>query len=276
MSRASNDNAPAAGIAPASPLTHTVPAVDAPAHEVIAGRADAGVVLVCDHAGNAFPPVYGTLGLPAAEIGRHIAYDIGAAEVTRELAGRLRAPAVLTRYSRLLIDPNRGLDDPTLIMRISDGAVVPGNRHLDEAERAARIERYYRPYHDAIRSTLDTCIAAGRPPVLVAVHSFTEAWKGVPRPWHVGVLWDEADARLARLMLAAFGADGDLVVGDNEPYRGHLRGDTMWQHGIERGLPHVLIEIRQDLVRDAVGRGAWARRIADILLALPEEFRPTA
>jgi predicted N-formylglutamate amidohydrolase len=231
---------------------------------VVPGRADAGLIVICDHASNAFPPGYGTLGLPADQLQRHIAYDIGAAAITRAIAGALDAPAVLSRFSRLLIDPNRGSDDPTLIMRLSDGAVVPGNRHLDQTERNKRFRLYYEPYHRAIDGTIDQCLAAGVPPALLSIHSFTESWKGVPRPWHVGVLWDK-DARLAKPLLAHFEAEGTLIVGDNQPYSGALEGDCMWQHGTMRGLAHAIIEVRQDLIRDASGQKAWAGRIIEIV-----------
>jgi predicted N-formylglutamate amidohydrolase len=231
---------------------------------VVPGRADAGLIVICDHASNAFPPGYGTLGLPADQLQRHIAYDIGAAAITRAIAGALDAPAVLSRFSRLLIDPNRGSDDPTLIMRLSDGAVVPGNRHLDQTERNKRFRLYYEPYHRAIDGTIDQCLAAGVPPALLSIHSFTESWKGVPRPWHVGVLWDK-DARLAKPLLAHFEAEGTLIVGDNQPYSGALEGDCMWQHGTMRGLAHAIIEVRQDLIREALGQKAWAGRIIEIV-----------
>ncbi|MFM9846330.1 MAG: DUF1244 domain-containing protein [Hyphomicrobiaceae bacterium] len=231
---------------------------------VVPGRADAGLIVICDHASNAFPPGYGTLGLPADQLRRHIAYDIGAAAITRAIAKALDAPAVLSRFSRLLIDPNRGADDPTLIMRLSDGAVVPGNRHLDQAERDKRVGLYYEPYHRAIDGVIDQCLANGAPPALLSIHSFTESWKGVPRPWHIGVLWDK-DARLAKPLLAHFEAEGTLIVGDNQPYSGALEGDCMWQHGTMRGLAHAIIEVRQDLIRDETGQMAWARRIVDIV-----------
>jgi predicted N-formylglutamate amidohydrolase len=250
----------------------TTPALDIASHTsdsytVIGGPATAGLLILCDHAGNAFPPGYGTLGLPPDQLKRHIAYDIGAAEMTRQLAASLGAPAIMTHFSRLLIDPNRGADDPTLIMRLSDGAIVPGNRRLDATERETRIARYWRPYHEAVRATIDACIAAGVPPALLSIHSFTESWKGVPRPWHVGVLWDK-DGRLPQPLLEAFYAEGDLIVGDNEPYKGCLHGDTMWQHGSMRGLAHALIEVRQDLIRDLEGQTAWADRISRIMRGL--------
>ena len=151
-----------------------IAAVEAESFAVVPGRADAGLILLCDHAGNALPPEHGTLGLAESQLRRHIAYDIGAAAVTRAIAAALDVPAVLTRFSRLLIDPNRGADDPTLIMRLSDGAVIPGNRHLDAAERERRTARYYRPYHAAIEQVIEQCIDAGGPPSIVSIHSFTE------------------------------------------------------------------------------------------------------
>ena len=231
---------------------------------VIAGRADVGFILLCDHAGNEFPPDYGTLGLPAAELERHIAYDIGARAVVESLARELEAPAILSRYSRLLIDLNRGADDPTLIMRLSDGAIVPGNRHLTDAERDKRISLYWQPYHQAVDRVIDRCIAAGKPPALVSIHSFTEAWKGTPRPWHTGILWD-TDPRLAVPLLTHLARDRSLVVGDNEPYTGKLIGDCMWQHGTERGLAHAIIEIRQDLIRHEDGQRDWTQKLATVI-----------
>lgn len=232
--------------------------------EIVGGSSRAGLVLLCDHGGNAFPPGYGTLGLPASELERHIAYDIGAAAVTRALAGALGCPALVTRYSRLLIDLNRGADDPTLIMRLSDGAIVPGNRHVDAAEREKRIALFYRPYHDAITRVLDVCLATGRPPAILSLHSFTPVWKGSARPWHAAVLWD-VDGRMARPLIEALRAEPRFTIGDNEPYSGALEGDTMWQHGTQRGLPHALIEIRQDLIASAGGQAEWVVRLARIL-----------
>lgn len=244
-----------------------IAAEEAESYRILAGAADAGLVLVCDHAENAFPPGYGTLGLPEDQLRRHIAYDIGAAAVTRSLVETLGVPAILSRFSRLLIDPNRGADDPTLIMRLSDGAIIPGNRILDDAERARRTRLYYEPYHQAIDRVLDQCIATGVTPAIVSVHSFTESWKRVPRPWHVGILWHR-DTRLAAPLLEAFYAEGDLIVGDNEPYAGQLEGDCMWQHATQRGLAWALIELRQDLIRDSDGQAAWSDRLARILQSI--------
>jgi predicted N-formylglutamate amidohydrolase len=142
--------------------------------------------------------------------------------------------------------------------------VIPGNRRIDERERERRIELYYRPYHEAIRRVLEQCLASGVAPALLSIHSFTESWKATPRPWHVGILWDR-DTRLARPLLDSFYAEGGLIVGDNQPYSGQLEGDCLWQHGTQRGLANAIIEIRQDLIRDAAGQSAWAQRLVHIV-----------
>lgn len=248
---------------PVEALSALVGAADA--FEYVPGSLTSGVVVLCDHATNAFPSGYGTLGLPAAQIERHIAYDPGAAEVARLVAAALGAPALLTRYSRLLIDLNRGEDDPTLIMRISDGAIIPGNASITPAETRKRIEQYYRPYHDAADRLIGAMIAGGKPPVVFSVHSFTENWRGWMRPWHAGVLWDR-DPRLAIPLLNAL--RDVFVIGDNEPYSGGLGGDSIHRHATQRGLANALIELRQDLIRDAAGQCAWAERLAGILRRL--------
>lgn len=231
------------------------------------GRPDNGLILLCDHASNALPEEYGTLGLAEAQLQRHIGYDIGAGEVTRALAAHFNAPALLTTFSRLLIDPNRGEDDPTLIMKLSDGAVVPGNVGVDEQERENRLNRFYRPYHAAIDQMISAALATGVAPVLVSIHSFTDNWRGRERPWHLGCLWD-LDDRAPRCFLEAFAGQSDIVVGDNEPYSGALKNDCMYQHGTALGVAHVLIEVRQDLIADQQGARAWADRLVPSLSAI--------
>ena len=235
--------------------------------ETLPGDPAGELVLLCDHASNALPAEYGDLGLRPEEFRRHIAYDIGAAALTRELAAGLSALAILSRFSRLLIDLNRGENDPTLIMQLSDGAIVPGNRGIDADERRRRLQRYYFPYHAAITQALDAALRTGRAPAIVSVHSFTPAWKSRPRPWHVGVLWDR-DPRIAVPLIEALRASGELTVGDNEPYVGALKDDTLYRHASRRGLAHALIEVRQDLIADEAGVAAWAARLAPMLARL--------
>ncbi len=235
----------------------------------VPGRLEGGTLLLCDHASNTVPAAYGDLGLPPGAFGRHIAYDIGAAVATRRMAALLQAPAILTTYSRLLIDPNRGSNDPTLVMRLSDGAIVPGNARIDDAEIADRTRRWWQPYRDRIDATLDAMLATGIVPAIVSMHSFTPRMKGTDRPWWVGLLWD-ADPRLADALHRALADEPDLQppdqrIGDNEPYDGALPGDTLETHGTRRGLPHVLIEIRQDLIANDVDASAWGERLARLL-----------
>lgn len=221
------------------------------------------MLILCDHASNALPPEYGLLGLPEAEFERHIAYDIGAAAVVRGMAESLGATAILSGFSRLLIDPNRGPDDPTLVMRLSDGSLIPGNARIGADEIAERTKRFYAPYHAAITHFIDEALDLGEVPVLVSIHSFTPSWKGVPRRWQAALLWDK-DPRLAEPLIAALKEEG-LVTGDNEPYDGALENDTMHRHGTMRGLPHALIEVRQDLISEPEGQAEWAGRLARIL-----------
>jgi predicted N-formylglutamate amidohydrolase len=228
-----------------------------PLFERIAGKRPP--LFLCDHAASTIPPSYGTLGLSPDLFETHIAYDIGAAAVTRALAAAFGAPALLGAWSRLLIDLNRGPDDPTLVMKLSDGSIIPGNRHVDAAERARRIAQFHAPYHHAITEEI---ARLGRPPV-VSMHSFTPVWKSEKRRWEVGILWDK-DGRLARPLMARL-AEAGFVVGDNEPYSGALDGDTLNRHGTQTGLPHVLIEMRQDLIGDAASARGFAARLEPVL-----------
>jgi predicted N-formylglutamate amidohydrolase len=249
------------------------------AFEAIPGVLDSGALIICDHASNAIPPNYGTLGLTPEALSRHIAYDIGAAEVTRALAAHLGAPAVLSTYSRLLIDPNRGLDDPTLVMRYSDGAIVPGNAYIDAAEIARRSARFWTPYRQEVTATIDAMMATSEPPALISIHSFTPVMRSLARPWKIGLLWDR-DGRIPKPLIEALIAEPDLrvdEVGDNEPYDGALAGDTIDQIATSRGLANVLIEIRQDLIADRNGATAWAKRIGRVLapiIADPQSRAP--
>lgn len=238
-----------------------------PIFEVINPGGRAPVLLTCDHATNHVPREVGGghLGLSDADMARHIAYDIGARGLTLALAERMDAPAVLSGFSRLVIDPNRGEDDPTLVMRLYDGTIVPENRHITATEVERRLLAYHRPYHRALTAVIDGLVDRGTPPVIVAIHSYTPQLRGRPlRPWHVGVLWHH-DARMARPLLARLRAEPGLCIGDNEPYTGQLEGDSMSRHGTGRGLPHVLIEMRHDLIDSDGDQRAWADRLAPML-----------
>lgn len=239
------------------------------AFEAIAGSGP--LLLLCDHASNALPPGLGTLGLPPELLDTHIAHDIGAAAVTRALAAAWGAPALLGRWSRLLVDLNRGADDPTIVMKLSDGSIIPGNRDAGPDAMARRIALYHAPYHAAIAAELDRI---GPGAVIVSIHSFTPRWKAVPRIWEVGILYD-ADIRLAHPLMARLRAAG-FTVGDNEPYSGALENDTLNVHGTRRGLPHVLVELRQDLIADGAQAQAFAARLKPLLDAALDDMRGAA
>jgi len=233
---------------------------------------DSVFFLTCEHAGRAFPRRLGRLGLPEAETLRHIAWDIGIGAVGRELSLLLNAAVILQTYSRLVIDCNRDPKVPSSIPEISEATEIPGNRSLNEAERAARVDAIFRPYHNAIAAALDRRAAADRASVLVVLHSFTPVFKGVSRPWHVAVLFNR-DPWLAHALAEQLRAEGDLMVGENEPYRvSDLTDYTVPVHGERRGLPHVEIEIRQDLITDPSGQREWAERLARLLPAAYAAF----
>ena len=241
--------------------------------DIVDGDRAKGLVLLADHAKRALPEDYGDLGVPAPEFDRHIAYDIGVEAVTRGLAQRLGVPAVMANFSRLLIDPNRGEDDPTLIRQLYDGTIIKANYPMSAAERERRLDDYYRPYHDAVGAVVASVAAAtGAAPFIFSLHSFTPSMQGRARPWHAGVLWD-LDDRAPLPLIELLARDPSLTVGDNEPYDGALRGDTMYRHAIVNGFAHALLEIRQDLIGDAVDVESWAQRLAPIveeLNAMPD------
>lgn len=216
------------------------------------------LIILCDHASNQLPQEFGSLGLESQELKRHIAYDLGAEPLTRVLATLLEAPAILTSFSRLLIDCNRGKDDPTLISCLSDGTIIPGNIQLSPASIYQRIKWFYDPYHQAIEAAINQTLSKNIIPSIISIHTFTPQWKGRTRPWHTGILWDK-DPRLAEPLIKELEKIPYLIVGNNEPYRGWLRGDTLWQHGTQRGIPHVLIEIRQDQLVDAPSVQKWGK-----------------
>lgn len=221
-------------------------------------------LITCDHASNAVPDwvAGGALGIGAADMARHIAYDVGAAGLARALGAELDSPVIETCFSRLVIDANRGEDDPTLLMRLYDGTIIPANRHAGPAELQERLDRLYHPYHAAYAD-----LAARRADtVILAVHSFTPCLRGrAPRPWHVGVLYSHLDPRLSLPLIARLRQEADLCIGDNEPYAGHLPGDAIDRHALQRGRLNTLIELRNDLIGTAAAQAAWAARLAPIL-----------
>ncbi len=229
--------------------------------------------ITVDHGGRRLPRSLGKLGLSEGELTRHIAWDIGASGVARHLGDALDAFTIHQTYSRLVIDCNRDPSVESSIVTISESTDIPGNRNLSAGERQARADEILWPYQRRIVQALDERMAAGQPTVLIAMHSFTPVFKGVSRPWHVGVLYNR-EPHFAQIMKALFEAEGDLAVGDNEPYAVSDASDyTIPVHGERRGLPHVEFEIRQDLIAEDAGQRSWAGRLARLL---PEAYRRLA
>ena len=232
-----------------------------PAVEIVNGEARAPILILCDHASRRVPRVLGDLGVEPTAFERHVAWDVGAAGVARRLAASFDAPLVMAGYSRLVIDLNRALDHPDSIPVLSEDVVVPGNRGLSPDDRLARVAALFEPYHEAVASALETMLERGDVPVVVSVHSFTPVYAKLARPWHCGVLWDR-DPRLADPLIARLAAAGDVLIGDNEPYSGgDGTGYTVHSHAAAQGLPHVTLEIRQDLIAADAGVEAWAERL---------------
>ncbi|AKC86059.1 N-formylglutamate amidohydrolase [Pseudoxanthomonas suwonensis] len=255
--------------AAAAPLLQ---AGDPPPFELLNPEGASPWLFTADHAGQAVPRALGDLGLPPGAIDRHIGWDIGVAGTARQLARLLDAWTILQTYSRLVIDCNRPLDSPTSIVIASDGTAVPANAGLAPEARTARVLEIFLPYHAKIVEALDLRSATRRPTLLVTLHSFTPKMSGMARPWHCGVLYHR-DARLAHALRDALQAEGDLVVGDNQPYSVSDTSDyAIPVHGESRGLPHVELEIRQDLIADEAGQLAWARRLARLLQMLEPGF----
>jgi predicted N-formylglutamate amidohydrolase len=223
-------------------------------------------VLFCDHASNSIPEELHDLGLPASELARHIAWDIGAAGVTEALSEIFDAPAILCNTSRLVIDCNRQLHAPDLIPEVSDATLIPGNLNLTEAARAARIQRWFHPYHDAVESVLLERESRGVPSIAVSIHSMTPSLAGQPRPWQIAIS-SHLDRRLAEPVLAALRRPGDVNVGDNQPYDLDPEVDySIPFHALRRGLLHIQVEFRQDEIQDATTQYQWALRFAQTLM----------
>ncbi|NNF52551.1 MAG: N-formylglutamate amidohydrolase [Gammaproteobacteria bacterium] len=250
---------------------------DPPPVEVLNPESDSKVLLVCDHASRSFPAAMNKLGLDDLALDRHIAWDIGAGAVTRLLAARFDATAVLAGYSRLIVDYNRKLDDPTAFPEISDGIMVPGNQGLSKEARIARVISFYEPYHEAISAEIEAALSSGVYPAIVSIHSFTPMFAGRARHWKIGVLWDK-DPRIPTPLIGGMRKRvGDDCVGDNEPYSGRDPHDfTVDNHAETRGLPNVSIEIRQDLIDSDEGVTEWAGHLGDVLapiLADPDLYQ---
>jgi predicted N-formylglutamate amidohydrolase len=240
--------------------------------QVTSGSKTSPFFITCDHAGRQLPRALGTLGLSPEELASHVAWDIGAAGVSRRLAAALDAFLVVQTYSRLVIDCNRPLDAPSSIVQESELTIVPGNRSISPADAEARSKSIFFPYHDCIRQELDRRDREKQPTIFVAIHTFTPRFMGISRPWHVGVLYNR-DPRLGRALLSLLRRDDALVVGENEPYSVSDQTDYgIVEYGERRGLPHVELEIRQDLVHDDAGQAAWAERLAQLFRQVSKEF----
>ncbi|EKV32922.1 hypothetical protein C882_0005 [Caenispirillum salinarum AK4] len=241
---------------------------DPPAAHLVNGEGTTPLLLVCDHASNTIPESLGTMGLPGEALAEHIAWDIGAAAVTRHLAEMLNAPAILCGYSRLVIDCNRQPGDPTSVPAVSDTWEVTANQNMDQAHFDRRLDEVFHPYHRAITNTLAHMWQRNpeHAPVVFAVHSFTPCMKsGEPRPWECGILWDR-DPRLPDALLNHLRkAHPELTVGDNEPYDGREIAYTTDTHAAAAGLAHAAVEVRQDLIGDDAGAVQWAGILADAL-----------
>lgn len=228
------------------------------------------VLIACDHASRCIPQNLGNLGVTDTDLQTHVAWDIGAGDVARALGAILGVPVVLGSNSRLVVDCNRNLDDPTAFPATSDGIAVPGNTSLGADERARRADAFYWPYHHAIRDQLCVLEAVRAAPAVISVHSFTPAMNGVDRPWHVGALYDKDD-RVADAFLAVMGQASGVVVGDNQPYSGRDAADfTLDHHAEAEGLPHLAIEVRQDLIDTPEGVARWAGLLVTALRVLED------
>ena len=261
---AANEGAVAVGEI-AGPLPPLLGENDPPPYRVGNPRGRSPILLTCDHASHAVPASLGKLGVGSRDLKRHIGWDPGASEVTSRLSERFNATAILSGYSRLVIDCNRRPRSETSILTLSDGTPIPGNMGITAGEVERRIENLFKPYHYAISGALDRIRQGGMVPVFVAIHSFTPKLNGSSRPWHFGVLWDE-DARIARPLIEALRADSDIIVGDNEPYSARDHFDFSQEfHASSAGLPSALVEIRSDLIQDQSGVEFYAELLGSAM-----------
>jgi predicted N-formylglutamate amidohydrolase len=223
------------------------------------------VLLVADHASPYFPAALNQLGLADWVLDSHVAWDIGSDKLAQFLADQLDAQAVLAGFSRLIVDPNRKLEDPSAFVEISDGQAIPGNIDLDEEQKALRIQSFFKPYHDQITARLKHFSDSGIVPAMISVHTCTPVFDRVVRPWHIGIMWDK-DPRIPLLLIQRLERMDGICIGDNEPYSGrHPHDFTIDYHAEPAGLPHVGIEVRQDLVKSKEGAREWAGILAEAL-----------
>ena len=222
-------------------------------------------LVICDHASNNIPFEYENLGISKKDLESHRAFDLGASDVASELSNLLSCNLVMANFSRLLIDPNRGKDDPTLIPKLSEGKIIKGNINIsiseNDIERSKRILRFYLPYHKQINRFINRSLDNGRIPKILSIHSFTPIWKGKKREIDVGILWDKDD-RLSKIFLNSL---KNIKLGDNKPYSGRLKNDTLYKHATSHGIPHVLIELRQDLLKKEKDKLKWAKKIYNVI-----------
>ena len=236
-------------------------------YQIFNETADSSILLLCDHATNIVPKTISNdyLGLSLKELQRHIAYDIGALKTAKKISKLLKAPLISTRFSRLIIDPNRSKSDPTLIMQIYDGSIIPGNLNLSKDQINFRIRNYYDPYHRTISKFLLEKKSKDKPIFIVSIHSFNPQLRGKKlRPWHIGILWDQ-DTRLSNVLIKNLKKYENVCIGKNQPYSGSLIGDTMHRHGTINKIPHGLIEIRNDLIESSEGQKKWSDILALII-----------
>lgn len=222
-------------------------------------------IVICDHSSNYIPSEYNNLGISKNDLDSHRAYDLGASDIANELSKLLSCSLVMANFSRLLIDPNRGKDDPTLIPKISEGKIITGNMNLsiynNDKEKNKRISKFYSPYHKAIDKFINNSLDNRKIPKILSIHSFTPIWKGKEREIDIGILWDRDD-RLSKIFLNSL---KNIKLGNNKPYSGRLKNDTLYKHATSNGIPNVLIEFRQDLLKKKHDRLRWAKKIYNIL-----------
>ena len=236
-------------------------------YQIINQNYNSNLLLLCDHATNWIPKTISerTLGLSNFDLSRHIAYDIGAKETASLISKNLNATMICSNFSRLVIDPNRSEKDPTLIMQLYDGTVITENIALSKSQIAFRKEQFYHPYHNAINKFISNHKKLGGFLCIVSIHSFNSKIRsGGKRPWHIGVLWDK-DTRLSQLFIEVLSRDSNLCIGENKPYSGSLPGDTLNKHATSKNIPHVLIEIRNDLISSKSDQLKWAGKLSHIL-----------